>query len=80
MDNKYSKKKTAVCEPDRLSTIKDWDLPHQRHFGVVFARLLCFAGITNEDEFHTSGSPTPCVSNDVTFSHTQRLCLAIWLP
>ena len=35
-----------------LSTIKDWDLLHQRHFCVVFARLLCSAGITNENEFH----------------------------
>jgi len=30
-----------------LSTIKDWDLLPQRHFCVVFARLLCSAGITN---------------------------------
>ena len=41
-----------------LSTIKDWDQLHQRHFCVVFARLLCSAGITNENEFHTSSSPT----------------------
>ena len=44
-----------------LSTIKDWDLLHQRHFCVVFARLLCSAGITNENEFHTSSSPTLCI-------------------
>ena len=51
-----------------LSTIKDWDLLHQRHFGVVFARLLCSAGITNENEIQFSGSPTPRVSNDVTLA------------
>ena len=53
---------TAVC----LSTNKDWDQLHQRHFCVVFARLLCSAGITNENEFHTSSSPTLCASNDIT--------------
>jgi len=55
--------------PLPLSTIKDWDLPDQWHFCVVFARLLCSAGITNENEFHTSSSPTLCVSNDVTSGH-----------
>jgi len=49
-------------------------LLHQRHFGVVFARLLCSAGITNENEFKFSGSPTPRVSNDVTFGHAHTLC------
>jgi len=48
-----------------LSTIKDWDLLHQRHF-CVFAKLLCSAGSTNENEFHTSSSPTLCASNVVT--------------
>ena len=51
-----------------LSTIKDWDQLHLRHFGVVFERLLCSAGITNENEFQFSGSPTPRVSNDVTLA------------
>ena len=37
-----------------LSTLKDWDLLHQRYFCAVFARLLCSAGITNENEFHTA--------------------------
>ena len=56
-----------------LSTIKDWALLYQRHYGVVFARLLCFAGITNE--FHLSGIPTPRihVSNDVIFGHAHIL-------
>ena len=62
-----------------LSTIKDWDLLHQRHFRVVFARLLCPAGITNENEIQFSGSPTPRVSNDVTFGHAHTLCSEIWL-
>ena len=62
-----------------LSTIKDWDLLHQRHFCVVFARLLCSAGITNENEFHTSSSPTLCASNDVTSGHAHSLCSEIWL-
>ena len=62
-----------------LSTIKDWDLLHQRHFCVVFARLLCSAGITNENEFHNSSSPTLCASNDVTSSHAHSLCSEIWL-
>jgi len=53
---------------------QNWDLLHQRHFCVVFARLLCSAEITNENEFHTSSSPTLCVSNDVTSSHTHPLC------
>ena len=57
-----------------LSTIKDWDLLHQRLFCVVFARLLCSAGITNENEFHSSSSPTLCASNDVTSSHAHSLC------
>ena len=60
-----------------LSTIKDWDLLHQRHFGVIFARLLRSAGITNENEIQYSGSPTPRVSNDVTFGHAHTLCSAI---
>ena len=50
-----------------------------RHFGAVFARLLCSAGTTNENEFQFSGSPTPCVSNDVTFGHAHTLCSATWL-
>jgi len=45
----------------------------------VHHHSLCSAGITNENEFHISGSPTPRVSNDVTFSHAHTLCLAIWL-
>ena len=61
-----------------LSTIKDWDLLHQRHFCVVFARLLCSAGITNQNEFHTSSSPTLCASNDVTSGHAHSLCSEIW--
>jgi len=64
---------------EHLSTIKDWDLLHQKHFGVVFAGLLCSAGITNENEFQFSDSPTPLVSNDVTFGHAHTLCSAIWL-
>ena len=62
-----------------FSTIKDWDLLHQRHFCVVFARLLCSAGITNENEFHNSSSPTLCASNDVTSGHAHPLCSEIWL-
>jgi len=62
-----------------LSTIKDWDLLHQRHFCAVSARLLCSAGITNENEFHYSSSPTLYVSNDVTSGHAHSLCLEIWL-
>jgi len=62
-----------ILHLELLSTIKDWDLLHQRHFGVVFARLLCSAGITNENEFQFSGSPTPRVSNDITFGHTHTL-------
>jgi len=51
--------RACVCIlTDQLGTIKDWDLLHQRHFCVVFARLLCSAGITNEKKFHVSGSPT----------------------
>jgi len=49
--------------------LKDWDLLHPRHFCVVFARLLCSAGITNKNEFHNSSSPTLCASNDVTSGH-----------
>ena len=64
---------------ESLNTIKDWDLLHPRHFGVVFERLLCSAGITNENEFQFSGSPAPHVSNDVTFGHTHTLCLAMQL-
>ena len=63
-----------------LSTIKDWDLLHLRHFCVVFARLLCSAGITNENYFHTSSSPTLCGSNDITSGHAHSLCSEIWLP
>ena len=59
-----------------LSTIKDWGLLHQRDFCVFFARLLCSAGITNESEFHYSSSPTPRISNDITYVHT--LCSVIW--
>ena len=33
----------------------------------------------NENEFHISASPTPRVSNDVTFGHAHTLCSAIWL-
>ena len=62
-----------------LSTINDWDLLHQRHFCVVFARLLSPAGISNENEFHTSSSPTLCESNDVTFVHAHSLCSEVWL-
>jgi len=52
----------------------------QRHFGGVFARLLCSAGITNENEFQFIDSPTPRISNDVTFGHAHTLCSAIlWL-
>ena len=35
-------------------------------FVLLFARLLCSAGITNENEFHNSSSPTLCASNDIT--------------
>jgi len=58
-----------------LSTIKDWDLLHLRHFGVVFERLLWSAEITNENEFQFSGSPTPRISNDITFSHAHNSLL-----
>ena len=53
--------------------MKDWALLYQRHYGVIFARLLCSVGITNE--FHLSGIPTPCihVSNDVIFGHAHIL-------
>ena len=62
-----------------LSTIKDWDLLHQRYFCVVFARILCSAGIANENEFHNSSSPTLCASNDITSGHAHSLCSEIWL-
>ena len=75
--------KGQVCSQEsragELSAIKDWDLLHQRHFWVVYARLLCSAGITNENEFHTSSSPTLCALNDVTSGHTHSLCSEIWL-
>ena len=61
--------------PRLLSTIKDWDQLHQRHFCVVFARLLCSAGITNENEFHNSSSPTlvhPITSLPATPTHSVR--------
>ena len=65
----------AVKEQHKLlSTIKDWDRLHPRHFGAVLARLLCSARITNENGFQFCGSPTPRVSNDVTFSHAHTLC------
>jgi len=67
-------------DQDKLSTIKDWDLLHQEHFCVVFARLLCSAGITNENKFHTSSSPTLCASNDIISGHAHPLCSNIWLP
>ena len=63
----------------KLSTIKDWDLLHQWHFCIVFARLLCSAGITNENEFHTSSSATLCTSNDVASGHAHSLYLEIGL-
>jgi len=50
---------------------------HQRHFCVVFARLLCSAGIANENEFHTSSSPSLRTSNDVTSGHAHSLCSEI---
>jgi len=62
-----------------LSTIKVWDQLRQRHVCAVFARLLCSAGITNENEFHNSSSPTLCASNDVTSGHAHLLCSEIWL-
>ena len=75
--------KGQVCSQQsrarELSTIKDWDLLHQRDFCVVFARLLCSAGITNENEFHNSSSPTPCDSNYVTSGRAHSLCSEIWL-
>ena len=43
-------------------------------FRVVFARLLCSAEITNDNEFHTSSSPTLCVTNDITSGHAHTLC------
>ena len=60
-----------------LSTIKDGDLLHQRYFCVVFARLLCSAGIANENEFHTSSSPSLRTSNDITSGHAHSLCSEI---
>ena len=72
-------KKVTLTRLNNLSTIKDWDLLHQRHFCVVFARLLCSAGITNGNEFHTSSSPTLCAFNEVTSGHAHSLCSEIWL-
>ena len=68
--------KGQVCSQQsragELSTINDWDLLHQRHFCVVFARLLCSAGIT-------SSSTTLCDSNYITSGHAHSLCSEIWL-
>jgi len=55
-----------------LSTLKNWDLLHQRYFCVAFARLLCSAGITNENEFHTAIAPPfvhPMTSVPATPTH-----------
>jgi len=70
---------TPYKSTNQLSNIKDWDLLHQRDFGGVFARLLCSAGITNSNEFHTSSSPTLCASNDITSGQAHSICLEIWL-
>ena len=48
-------------------------------FLCCFARLLCSAGITNGNEFHTSSSPTLCAFNDITSGHVHSLYLEIWL-
>jgi len=54
-------------------------LPYQGTVGSP-SRLLCSAGIANENEFHTTSSPTLCASNDVTSGHAHSLCLETWLP
>ena len=48
-----------------------------RYFCVVFARLLCSAGIANENEFHTSSSPSLRTSNDITSGQAHSLCSEI---
>ena len=55
--------------------IKDWDLLHlhQRYFCIAFAKTVCSAGITDENEFRTSSSPALYPSNDVTSGHAHTL-------
>jgi len=37
------------------------------------------AGHPFENEFQFSGSPTPRISDDVTFGHAHTLCSVMWL-